>query len=342
MSRMVWLMLSLGLVLTGCRKELCYDHPDHTPGVYLDIMAQWEQVWERDYGCGWQNNWSSQWGSTYASFAPRVPEGLRLRTYKNDQPVQVFNLAPMGEMAILDEEGTYSLLFHNNDTEYIVYDGLSVSTRATATTRTVSRSGFRALHEGERTINPPDMLYGKYISEHTGIKKEGADLLDITMRPLVYTYYIRFEVDKGFEHVVKACGAIAGMAEKVYLYDGHTGEEPATILYDCRLGQSCIEAQVMTFGVPNYPGDHYNRGEGDDQPFMLSLEVLLKNGTTGTFDFNIAAQMKNQPRGGVLVISGIEIEMEEVPSGGGGFDVNVEDWGKVIEIPVPIIDLNEE
>ena len=51
--------------------------------------------------------------------------------------------------------------------------------------------------------------------------------------------------------------------------------------------------------------------------------------------FDIAEQMKNQPRGGVLLINGIEVEMSEVSSGG-GFDVDVEDWGDVVEIPLPL------
>ena len=336
MNRMLWLVMVLGMLLTGCRKDLCYNHPDHTPGLYLDVKAQWEQVWERDYGCDWKTNWQSQWGMAYEAFSPKVPEGLRLRTYQNGQPLDVFNLEPEGELVTLRQEGMYSLLFHNNDTEYIVYDGLSVSTRATATTRTVTRSGLRTLHEGERTINEPDMLYGKYVSEYEAIEKVGAVKMDITMHPLVYTYYIRFEFAKGLEHVVSARGAIAGMAEKVYLHDGHTGEEAATILFNCQLDQSGAFANVKTFGVPNYPGDHYNRGDSKEQPYTLSLEVLLTNGTTQSFDFDIAGLMKNQPRGGVLVIDGIEVEMLEVGTGG-GFDVDVDDWEDVIEIPLPII-----
>ena len=89
------------------------------------------------------------------------------------------------------------------------------------------------------------MLYGKYIEEYWAEEKVGAELLEITMRPLVYTYYIRFEFEEGIEHVVKACGSIAGMAEKVYLHDGHTGEEAATVLYDCRLGKTYVDANVM-------------------------------------------------------------------------------------------------
>ena len=64
--------------------------------------------------------------------------------------------------------------------------------------------------------------------------------------------------------------------------------------------------------------------------------MLLKNGVTATFDFDIAEQMKKQPRGGVLVIGGLEVEMSDEPSEEGGFGVDVDDWGEVIIIPLPI------
>ena len=89
----------------------------------------------------------------------------------------------------------------------------------------------------------------------------------------------------------------------------------------------------MTFGVPNYPGDHYNRGDSGLQPFMLGVEMLLKNGTTVTLDFDIADQMRNQPRGGVLVISDIDLSKAVE----GGFGVGVDDWA---EIDIPL-DLNK-
>ena len=55
-----------------------------------------------------------------------------------------------------------------------------------------------------------------------------------------------------------------------------------------------------------------------------------------SFAFDIAGQMKNQPRGGVLVVDGIEVEMPDEPFEEGGFGVDVDDWGEVIIIPLPI------
>ena len=38
------------LMLTGCRKELCYDHDLHGLNVRAHIMPEWELEWMRDYG----------------------------------------------------------------------------------------------------------------------------------------------------------------------------------------------------------------------------------------------------------------------------------------------------
>lgn len=340
MKHIVCLMLLFGCLFSSCRKDLCYNHDEHSLAVRLDVKASWETVWERDYGCSWANNWKPEWGFAYDALSPAVPAGLRLTAYPLEGMVREYNLPAEGKRVVLDGEGIYSLLLYNNDTEYIVYDGMTSSTRVTATTRTVSRSSFRALHEGERTINPPDMLYGKYIEEYMALQSEGADLLDVEMKPLVYTYLVRYEFSAGREHVVLARGALAGMAENVYLYDGHTGADAATILYDCELKEYGVEARVMTFGVPDYPGDHYNRGEETDRHYMLNLEVRLTNGAFKTFEMDITDQMANQPRGGVIVVSGLEVTDEEAKQpdsgGGGGFDVGVEGWGDAIDIPLPL------
>lgn len=33
------------LLLGGCRKDLCYDHPDHAFSVQVNLTATWEQEW---------------------------------------------------------------------------------------------------------------------------------------------------------------------------------------------------------------------------------------------------------------------------------------------------------
>lgn len=233
-------------------------------------------------------------------------------------------------------EGVHSLLFYNNDTECIVFSGLSASATATATTRTLTRSGFKELHGDERTVNPPDMLYGCYMEEHFAERTLEAVELPVVMRPLTYTYLIRYEFRKGVKYVALARGALAGMAESVYLKDGHTGPDAATVMFDCTVEDFGAEAQVQSFGVPDYPGDHYVRGGEDERRYSLNLEVRMRNGKFKTFDFDVTGQVKGQPRGGVIVVKGLEISDEEGGGVGGGFDVDVDGWGDYVDIPVPI------
>lgn len=93
-----------------------------------------------------------------------------------------------------------------------------------------------------------------------------------------------------------ARGALAGMAESVFLKDGHTGDETATILFDCSKEAYGVETLVKTFGVPNYPGDHYTRSDGSDA-ILLNAEVRLHNGKFKTFEFDVTDQLLGQPRG---------------------------------------------
>ena len=50
----------------------------------------------------------------------------------------------------------------------------------------------------------------------------------------------------------------------------------------------------------------------------------------------MTGQVKGQPRGGVIVVKGLEISDEEGGGVGGGFDVDVDGWGDYVDIPVPI------
>ena len=50
---------------------------------------------------------------------------------------------------------------------------------------------------GERTVNQPDMFYGVYMEEYTAEKHLPRTELPVTLRPLVYTYMIRYEFESG-------------------------------------------------------------------------------------------------------------------------------------------------
>lgn len=159
--------------------------------------------------------------------------------------------------------------------------------------------------------------------------------MPVVMKPLVFTYLVRYEFSAGVGHVSVARGALAGMAESVFLHDGHTDGSTATILYDCTVHDWGVEARVNSFGSPNYPNPDYgSRAEGI---YGLNLEVKLKNGKIKVFNFDISDQVRVQPHGGVITVTGIEIsDQEAAGSPGSGFDVSIDDWGEFNDV---IIDL---
>ena len=328
--------LMLFVCLTGCRKDLCYNHDEHALTVKVDVVADWEQEWERPYDMDWQGTWDAGFmGRTYDDLRPEVSEGIRALVYRDGQFIAENNIPATGGRLPLDE-GTFDLLFHNNDSEYILIDNTTTAAATRATTRTVTRNGFMALHEGERTVNQPDMLYGHYLEEYATERTIEPVSLPVLMHPLVYTYLIRYEFKSGLEYVALTRGALAGMAESVYLSDGHTGDDAATVMYDCQMTDFGAEAVVKSFGVPNYPGDHYTRADGSPATYAMSLDVLLKNGKIITYDFDVTDQVEKQPRGGVITVSDIIVDKEEGEEGSGGFEVDVEGWGEYQDIPVPI------
>lgn len=315
--------------LTGCRKELCYRHDEHSWGVRVNVVPSWEQVWERPYGQNWKEHWLPGFGIPYDQLRPGIPSGICVRMYGDDMRDE--RHIPSGGGVVELTEGSHSLLFYNDDTEYIIFNNIASVSAASATTRTRTRASYAETHAGEAMVSAPDMLYGHFIEHYEGERVFGWKDLPVTLRPLVYTYLIRYEFQSGFEYVSLARGALAGMAGSVYLKDGRTGDDAVTVLYDCELHDGYIQAVVKTFGVPDFWDKYYSSSRGM-RTYGLNLEVRMKNGKLKDFDFDISSQLRNQPRGGVIKVNGIQISNEEGTEGSSGFNPDVEGWGESEDI----------
>lgn len=330
--------LSVLTLPTACRTELCYDH---YPKASLTFT--WEQEWERDYGMGLLTDWDAgRYGFDYDYLRPETPEWVNLIKYKNNDSDSEYYLSPDGGEVVLKEEGDYSFLLYNGDTEYIVLSDVAslADARASATPRSrASLSYVMERHPGARSANPPDVLYSAFREIVPPVSIHETRRLPVKMQPLVYTYVVRYEFDYGLQHVTLARGALGGMAESVYLRDGNTSDESIIILYDCEIKDSGCEAQVKSFGVPGFPDEYYGRAADDaaGRPYTLNLEVLLTNGKTMEFNFDVADQLESQPRGGVITVTGIRIEDENnsTPITSGAFDVDLSGWGEVdVDLPI--------
>ena len=178
------------LSLSGCRKELCYDHSHWK----VNVIPEWELVWERDYGRAWETSWNSPGGIVYDSLRPVPGTGIAAVVYKEDSTYTERHLPGEGGELPLGE-GRQSILFYNDNTEYIVFSSMSSYAEATATTRTRTRSTYSEAHGDESTVNSPDMLYGAWVEDFLVDFSPSAEPMDmpVTLKPLVYKYVIVYE-----------------------------------------------------------------------------------------------------------------------------------------------------
>ncbi|MBQ8241045.1 MAG: DUF5119 domain-containing protein [Bacteroides sp.] len=318
---MMGLFFMLTAMVSCNHKELCYDHEPHAERVEYKLELSFDCEWEYNIesNVDWEQQWKPEYGISYDDIRPKEPEGVRVHVFNEDNQTEtVRNLTKQNSTIRFTEEGHYDLLFYNNDTEYIVFEGLESFNSATATTRGSSRS---------RVMNAPDMLFGAYMDSIFVEKSSKTETMKVTLKPLVYTYLMRYEFAERADEIVSANGALDGVACKVNLSNGRTTPDAATIGYECQVGDYGVQALVRSFGIPDYPNPNYSRNE---QKYITYLEVRLKDGKTKTFKFDITEQMAKQPHGGVILIQ--DIQMNDTT--GGGFDVGVDGWGDVVDVPL--------
>lgn len=343
-TQLTALIIAVMAMMTSCRDELCYNH-----FASLALTLDWEHEWERDYGMAHSKSWDEELhGYSYDALRPGKPEWVNLVRFMPDgNRTEDYLQEEKGDIRIDQVEGQ-SLLLYNGDTEYIVIEDIASlnDARATPTTRTRSTITYMTeQHPGVSTTNPPDVLYSTFIENIPLVGTHEAVQYAVRLQPLVFTYVVRYEFEYGLEHVRQARGALGGMAKSVYLKDGRTSDEATIILYDCEVNSYGCEAQVRSFGIPGFPDEYYGRaaGERSERPYTLNLEVLLKNGKTVEFNFDIADQLAKQPKGGVIRVKGLRIEdnQSDPNESEGGFDVDLSGWGNV-EVDLPPIDINKD
>ncbi len=332
------LFIFMPVLSQSCRKDLCYNHWEHSMSVKAEVDASYVQEWEQS---GWEEKWDEEaFGVQYSGLLPDIPSGLKVVSYRASGGYEERNVAAGGAVVPL-AEGYQSILFYNNDTEYIVFDNTESSATAVATTRTRTRFALNGQTKTEtRGVNSPDMLYGHYIDEWYGERKIEPDYMPVEMKPLVFTYLLLFKFDSGFQYVKKARGELDGMAAGVYLNSGTTVDESAIVLFEeesCMLDPDAgmVIAAVRSFGIPGYPNGSYAT-KAEDMEFGMVLEVEMTNGATKKFETDISQQMGKYPHGGVIIASGLIITDEEGGAAGGGFQVDVDGWGEYEDIPLPL------
>ena len=301
------------LVLSSCEhKDLCYNHPEHALRSQTRIEAAYNRMWEvgEDGEPAWMRRWPDTFGFGYETLVPDMPEGLCVNAYSADGSQSVSHIAATGGIVSM-KAGDNSLLMYNDDTEFIIFDRLNASVSAKATTRSRSRSSYSGNpfyapgSEGsERTVTPPDPLFGHYIEHYEQPRLQQPPSLAVTLQPLVFTYVIRYEFEQGIEYVGIARGALAGMAvvkeyrsrachDTLRLHGGAVGcTGSGEFVRRARLSQPRISPCRAGFVCPQPGGKTQKR-----QDIQLRLRYNRADGRAATWRSYRSGRHKDKRRG---------------------------------------------
>lgn len=326
-----WCYVLVLTVLTGCRKDLCYDHSKE---VDLHLEVTYSLDWHLPWDENWYDNWPAEWTVDWDRMLPRLPEGVRLHVfdYHDKNPISSHNLEHHGGRVAING-GRYDMLLYNNDTEGIMFENMNAVNEAIATTRTRTRSvHYSNKYPGDVTAGVPDMLFAAYLPEKELAKRVDGETaytkMKVEMTPRTWTYLIRYEFTSGLEYVAEAQAYLSGMAGGVSLKDGRTiDSKVVTLLLDCDKRDYGVETIARSFGRPATATAH-----------RLVLELKLMSGKVKMVEFDVSDQVRRQPQGGVIVVDGITVTKEEgeKPDNGSGFDGDVNDWDENEDVDVPI------
>lgn len=336
-------------VLAGCRKDLCYGHSEEV-NLHLEMIysLNWHLPWDED----WNENWPEEWIVDWDRMLPKEPEGVRLHIFDSGSkvPVSNHNFESYGGSVPLNS-GHYDMLLYNNDTEGIVFENMHAASDASATTRIRTRSAYSTRYPDEVTVSAPDILFAAYIPEFELEQPQNGEsihrTIDVELTPRTWTYLIRYEFAAGQEYVGEAQAYLSGMAGGVCLKDGMTtNDKIVTLLLDCSTCEYGVETIVRSFGLPGFDYETVRLGGMSDRQAAsevtatnnLVLDMTLLSGKVKTVEFDVTDQVRRQPRGGVIVVKGIEVTKEEGQRpGGSGFEGEVNDWEENVDIDVPIV-----
>lgn len=349
------------LLLGGCTIEpILHLRKAIKAKVALSAKVNVDIMWQINWTAEWQFNWSV---SALGPLGYTMPASMRMHVFTHGSegvPVSHFTYNFMGESAETEVFiGTHDILFHNNDSEALLFSqeneladvhsytrklagGLKASTQV-LTVEQKAAGMTKAPGELDEPVNlTPDGLFslfdkGQVISDDlsTYVYENGKYVLKIEgeLRPASFIYLFQITLKNNSGRVVGSAGgaALTGMSQGVNLMDNMTWPETASYLMDVYMDkpQDMLGAKVFSFGIPGCnPYDAASVAAAVSGKHYLVLNVSYINGSTRNISMDVTDQVRALPTGGVIPL---EIDVDDFPpddsaGGGGGFVALIGEW----------------
>ncbi|MBP5636634.1 MAG: DUF5119 domain-containing protein [Bacteroidales bacterium] len=327
----------------------------------------------------WQMNWQTEWDyvwqtDLYGPLGYTEPSRMRMHVYTIDdeggrKSHNVYNFNGMEGSADIFV-GYHDLLFHNNDSEVLIFDSeddlsdisahariISSGLRTSTTVRTLEQKAMATkANEEETEIEEsvtfmPDELFtfytpNYYISDNLDDYEyiNGKYVLHIQgeLKPATFIWLFQIKFVNNYNRVIGSMGgaALTGMAYSVNLTSGFTDETAVSVPMDVHLNKTedpdMMGARVLSFGIPGCnPYDDASVAAAPQGRHWFVLNVNFSVGTYKNIRIDVTDQIRALPTGGVITL---EVDVDDFPpeitdppvTGGGGFNPLVGDWDEEV------------
>ena len=368
MRKVIWAMVLAATVVAGC----CIEPPLHlrkavNTRVYITTKVEVNLMWQTTWDSDWKFTWNE---AVLGPLGYSLPASLRMHIFTHGPSGQAVSHTVhnfVGDNAQMEVFlGTHDLLFHNNDSEALLFsqeDELSpvhcytrqksTGLRASSPVYTAAQKAaglntkadediqeepvnlmpddLFSLYDQNRVItdNPEDYIYedGKYV-----LKIQGE------LHPSTYIYLIQVKLLNNGGRVIGSPGgaALTGMASGVNLFTRESWTQTVSVwLEDVYIDkeQDLLGGKMYTFGNPGCnPYDDESVAAMPEQTHFLVLNVMYVNGSYKNIRIDVTDQVRALPLGGVI---DLELDVDDFPpdesaGGGGGFEALISGWDEEV------------
>ncbi len=352
------------LILGGCTIEpILHLRKAIKTKVALQAKVNVDVMWQINWTATWQFTWNA---SVLGPLGYTLPTSMRMHVFTHGPegvPVSHFVHNFIGDSSETEVFiGTHDILFHNNDSEALLFkqedeladvhsytrklaNGLKASVQV-LTTKQKAEGATKAPDELTEPVNlTPDGLFSlldknQVISDDlsTYVYEDGKYVLKIEgeLRPATFIYLFQISLKNNSDRVIGSAGgaALTGMSQGVNLMDNNTWPETASYLTDVYMDkpQNMLGAKIFTFGIPGCnPYDDASVAASESKHYLV-LNVSYVNGSTRNISMDVTDQIRALPTGGVIPL---EIDVDDFPpdesaGGGGGFQALIGSWDEQV------------
>ncbi len=281
--RLITLLPAL-LFLGGCTIEpYLHLRKAATTNIVLQTNITAEFLWQLDWQAEWDYTWQTD---LYGPLGYSQPKGVRMHVYTlDDQDVPkshtVYNFNGLeGQAEVF--VGVHDLLFHNNDSEVLLFRSendlsdihaytrvISSGLRSSLPVQTIAQKAMATKADDTGIDEPvtfmPDDLFVMYDPRHHITDNlddyeyiDGRYVLRIQgeLRPETFIYLFQVKLLNNLGRVIGSMGgaALTGMAESVNMRTGFSSSETVSVPMDVYMNKEAdpdlLGARVLTFGLP--------------------------------------------------------------------------------------------